>query len=156
MIYGGDEFVGSQYLFGGYGDDKLIGGQGLVTAMETQTIYGDHDMGAFPDDTQQGKDIAADTGYGLTFRGLPEDGDDLIDLGDTAAAAGGYGIAFGQGGNDKIFGGLMNTAGQQDLYGGDGDDKIWTLNPGQIQDTTKNTQINYLHGGDGNDIVYGN
>lgn len=156
MIYGGDEFVGSQYLFGGYGDDKLIGGQGLVTAMETQTIYGDHDMGAFPDDTQQGKDIAADTGYGLMVRGLPEDGDDLIDLGDTAGAAYSYGFAFGQGGNDKIFGGLMNSYGYQYLYGGDGDDKIWTLNPGQIQDLTVNDQQNFLRGGDGNDIVYGN
>jgi len=156
VIYGGDNFVGSQYLFGGYGDDKLIGGQGLFTTAETQEIYGDHGMGAFPDDTQQGKDIAADSSYGLMIRGLPEDGDDLIDMGDTAAAEYGYGLAFGQGGNDKIFGGLMNSGGNQNLYGGDGDDKIWTLNPGQIQDTTVNTQSNYLHGGDGNDILYGN
>jgi len=52
----------------------------------------------------------------------------------------GYGTAIGQGGNDKIMGGLKTGGGYQYLYGGDGDDKLWTVNPGQFIDPENNTQ----------------
>jgi hypothetical protein len=37
--------------------------------------------------------------------GLPDDGDDLIDLGDSPSIGNSI-FAFGQGGNDKVIGGL--------------------------------------------------
>jgi len=37
---------------------------------------------------------------------LPNDGDDVIDMGDFTS---GYGYAYGQGGNDKIIGGIGHT-----------------------------------------------
>ena len=78
--------------------------------------------------------------------GAANDGDDLIDFGDSPDAGNFYG--FGQGGNDKIFGGLVAS---QQLYGGDGDDKIWAINPGQ----SNAGNDSYLYGGDDDDIIYG-
>lgn len=85
--------------------------------------------------------------------GLPNDGDDLLDLGDSAVSESISNYAFGQGGNDKIFGGNANS---QMLYGGNGDDKIWAVNPGQFQTIhTSNTVTTEAYGGNGNDIIYG-
>ena len=61
------------------------------------------------------------------------DGNDIIDVGDFNGNVG----VYGQGGNDKIIGGLgtgtddsTNTDFQVDkLWGGSGDDKIWTIEP---------------------------
>jgi len=65
--------------------------------------------------------------YEINRRGRPDDGDDLIDLGDSPDV-GSYTYGFGQGGNDKIIGGASPY---QYLYGGLGDDKMWSMNPGQ-------------------------
>ena len=52
------------------------------------------------------------------------DGNDIIDVGDENFDVG----VFGQGGNDKIIGGV--GANQIDkLFGGSGDDKIWMIEP---------------------------
>ena len=56
---------------------------------------------------------------------------------------------FGQGGNDKILGSLGI---KENLWGGDGDDKIWAENPGQTETVD---DVNYLTGGNGDDIIYG-
>ena len=84
--------------------------------------------------------------------GLDNDGDDIIDVqdSDTLAAAN----VWGQGGNDKIFGGLIAADGEQNLNGGDGDDKIWTYNPGQSAPAGSG-QTNTNAGQDGDDIIYG-
>ena len=57
---------------------------------------------------------------------------------------------FGQGGNDKLIGGVGDTI--EHLYGGSGDDKLWAHNPGQFDDSFG---LNYLAGNDDNDIIYG-
>jgi len=114
FIYGGDSGTGVQELTGGYGDDKLIGGSNIAGIT---MIYGDHREGniEIPDDEWD------------KFTGAMNDGDDLIDFGDSPDAAV-VAKGFGQGGNDKVIGGLRT--GVQFLYGGDGDDKIWAINPG--------------------------
>jgi len=56
------------------------------------------------------------------------DGNDVIDLGDNPKID--YQSAYGQGGNDKIIGGIGVS---EYLYGGDGDDKIWAHNPDQVE-----------------------
>lgn len=58
--------------------------------------------------------------------------------------------AWGNGGNDKIFGG--DSAAEEYLFGGDGDDKIWATNPSK---TETEDGVNYLYGNNGNDILYG-
>ena len=80
--------------------------------------------------------------------GLPNDGDDFIDVGDSPDTD--YFYIYGQGGNDKIIGGINGS--YQELFGGKGDDKIWALNPGQFQTEGSET---YAYGGPGNDIIYG-
>jgi Ca2+-binding RTX toxin-like protein len=87
----------------------------------------------------------------FALNGSPEDGDDFIDIGDNPDITGsGTQIkAFGQGGNDKILGSLGIL---EELYGGDGDDKIWAENPGQVE-TVAN--VNEIFGGNGKDIIYG-
>lgn len=54
-----------------------------------------------------------------------EGDDDIIDFGDHNYGHYGY----GGDGNDKIIGGIASSA--QKLYGDDGDDKIWMINPKQ-------------------------
>jgi len=49
VIYGGDN-VSINYFYGGYGDDKIIGGHG--DDYVSHTIWGDHGYGAFPEDSQ--------------------------------------------------------------------------------------------------------
>jgi len=134
VIYGGDN-VNYGYGFGGYGDDKIIGGHG--EAYMRQTFWGDHGYGAFPEGSEE-YGIVYGTPYGQhKYKGLPGDGDDLIDIGDSVD---GYGYAFGQGGNDKIMGGLRTGGGYMNLFGGDGDDKLWTVNPGQFIDPVNTPQ----------------
>jgi len=94
VIYGGDNNYGSfAAIHGGYGDDKIIGGS---HNSGTYMITGDHRV---PFDHPLYGD------YDKT-KGSPNDGDDVIDMGDFLS---GYGYAYGQGGNDKIIGGIGHT-----------------------------------------------
>ena len=93
--------------------------------------------------------------YGIIQKeGLPNDGDDLLDLGDSDFSDSIINYAYGQGGNDKILGG---RASEQRIHGGNGDDKIWAVNPGQFQTIadSADTTITHAYGGNGNDIIYG-
>ena len=126
---------GSQYLYGGYGNDTIFVGSDNTGA--DLVIFGD--LG--------GQGAAIDF---MEYAGLPKDGNDIIDIGDNNVAANGI-VAYGQGGNDKLIGGIGHTATLETLYGGDGDDKVWAHNPEQFEDTG----MNYLFGNDGNDIIYG-
>ena len=83
---------------------------------------------------------------------LSADGDDVIDIGQNLFRV----IAYGNGGNDKIFGGdgvvsALNQSAEY-LYGGSGDDKIWAQHPGVITD---NNNLQYMFGGAGNDWLSG-
>jgi len=89
MIYGGNYVRGDSYIMGGGGNDIIIGGNGLTG--DLVTIYGDH----------KGSDDP------LTYSS-EVDGDDLILIGDSPGLMNGAGTAaaYGQGGNDKIIGGI--------------------------------------------------
>ena len=135
-IYGGDNGTGAQNLAGGYGNDRIIAGSGFSGAGAVIRVFGDlyrNDLVSYS-----------------RRQGSPNDGDDIIDLGDSPDIVGGGQRAFGQGGNDKIFGGLVGT--NERLYGGDGDDKLWAENPGQVETTA---DANWIFGNNGNDIIYG-
>ena len=63
---------------------------------------------------------------------------------------------YGHGGtgNDKLIGGLHTNS--MDLYGDDGDDKIWAINPEQRgMETHSSGSASDLYGGYGNDVIYG-
>ena len=76
------------------------------------------------------------------------DGDDLIRIGDNPGSTDDA-YAFGQGGSDKIIGGI----GQVDyIYGGDGDDQLLANNPDQTETADG---MNYIEGNDGNDWIFG-
>jgi len=81
------------------------------------------------------------------MRGAPNDGDDIIDVGNGKMF---YHYVYGQGGNDKIIGSI--GGGTDALKGGDGDDKIWANNPDEIN---KKNDYNVILGNNGNDIIYG-
>jgi len=84
---------------------------------------------------------------GNEYTGRENDGDDIINLGDSSGNK--YAAAFGQGGNDKIIGGID----QKDyMYGGDGDDKIWANAPGRDESAGLE---NFMYGNNGADILYG-
>jgi Ca2+-binding RTX toxin-like protein len=140
VIYGGHNGQNRQTLAGGYGDDRIFSGSGASTGADTRIrIFGDMYRNPSPDIEEAAR------------RGSPEDGDDLIDIGDNPDITGnGVQIkAFGQGGNDKILGSLGIA---EELYGGDGDDKIWAENPGQVETVA---DVNTIFGGNGKDIIYG-
>ena len=139
VLYGGDLVAGDLYMFGGYGNDKLFGGHEAGSSYHK--LYGD---------MKPGSTTANDW-----YSGLPNDGDDLLDLGDSDYASGIVNYGYGSGGNDKIFGG--NASGMQQLHGGNGDDKIWAVNPGQFQTLgyTGDSITTQAEGGNGNDIIYG-
>ena len=85
VIYGGDNGAGDSYIHGGYGDDKLIGGHGLTG--DYGYIWGDSGFSVWDSFTSDA-DYADLPAYGLDQNtinkyGLPNDGDDLIDLGDS-------------------------------------------------------------------------
>ena len=118
-----------------YGNDKIFSGSNLTGG--NVRIFGD---------TYRNAENPLDSGY----RGSPNDGDDIIDVGDSPGIAGNI-FAFGQGGNDKIFGSLSGDV-EEKLEGGDGDDKIWAENPGQVE---TEDDVNEILGNNGNDIIYG-
>jgi len=131
MIYGGEDVTGDVVIAGGGGNDIIIGGNG---AAALYTIYGDH--------------IMPDANGDFLTSSSPVDGDDLIRIGDNPASTG-EALAFGQGGNDKIIGGIGQI---NRIYGGDGDDQLLANN----QDQTETTDgQNYIEGNDGNDWIFG-
>jgi len=85
VIYGGNYVRGESYIVGGGGNDMIIGGNGLTG--DSVTIYGDHF-----------------SGDPLTYSS-EVDGDDLIKIGDSPGLVDGA-VVYGQGGNDKIIGGI--------------------------------------------------
>jgi hypothetical protein len=135
IIYGGDNGLNSQVLVGGYGDDRIFSGSGASGSDSRIRVYGDLYLN--PDVQDHAN------------RGSPEDGDDFIDIGDNPNIGSGGIKVFGQGGNDKILGSLGFS---EELYGGDGDDKIWAENPGQVETVA---DVNTIFGGNGKDIIYG-
>ena len=95
-----------------------------------------------------------DADYGMPLIEQPTtfnkyDGDDIIDVGDNNIRVG----VFGQGGNDKIIGGVGPTQVDK-LFGGSGDDKIWMIEPDR-RDVDILPAQNFGYGNDGNDKLYG-
>lgn len=149
-------------VYGGQGDDKLLGGNewGVDTAMNGYGVaLGGRDNIDIAYGQQilvGGDDIAFENSipvYDSTI-GAIDDGDDFLDLGDNNYAN----FASGNGGNDKIIGG-GNFEVRQDLYGGDGDDKIYSINPSQ-RGTAADTLADGADrsrsvGGNGNDEIHG-
>lgn len=113
IVYGFDGVYDQEVLLG-YGDDVFFGGNGGTDL----TVYGDYgnDKIFGPNDTQVTKGRVELHG---------DAGDDLIDFGDHNYGHFGYGGY----GNDKIIGGIASS--EQKLYGNEGDDKIWMINPEQ-------------------------
>ena len=75
-------------------------------------------------------------------------GDDIIQVEDGNMDV----FVYGQGGNDKLIGGI--TIGDEKLYGEDGDDKIWMINP-ERRDLDIGGTSSFGYGGNGNDSIYG-
>jgi len=117
-----------------YGNDKIFSGSNL-TGNTNVRIFGD---------TYRNAINPLDSGY----RGSPNDGDDIIDVGDSPEITSNIKV-YAQGGNDKVFGSL---GADETIFGGDGDDKIWAENPGQVE---TEDDVNVLLGNNGNDIIYG-
>ena len=147
VIYGGNNGTNGQLLVGGKGDDKIFSGTGMNnpahshgSAEEGIHVFGDNYNF---EDSEGAEDLQT------RKRGADGDGDDLIDIGDSPGYDQGIN-AYGMGGNDKIIGSIGSK--KEFLWGGDGDDKIWAENPGQIE--TENDS-NTLVGGNGADIIYG-
>jgi len=113
-----------------YGNDKIFSGSNLTGA--DVKIYGD----------------ILTTDPADRVSGSPNDGDDIIDVGDSPEITGNIKV-YAQGGNDKVFGSLGAV---ETIFGGDGDDKIWAENPGQVE---TEDDVNVLLGNNGNDIIYG-
>ena len=134
-----DTWKDDAIVVGGYGNDTILGAND--SRGDTLYVFGDNMK--FHDEFQ-------DEDYDQKAGG-PRDGDDIIDIGDNNNLDGdGDPIyVYGQGGNDKIIGGIKQ---HDKLYGGDGDDKIWANNEGQYETWDES---NWLEGGDGNDILYG-
>jgi Ca2+-binding RTX toxin-like protein len=155
--YGGD---GTDYLYGGTGDDVLSAGAG------GGTLFGDKGNdtlhGGLHDDSLgggEGNDLLHGGAGGDTLRGGPgndmlhaDDGNDTLygNEGDDVLYAGpGNDILEGNDGRDVLFG----QAGDDSLYGGKGADN---LNGGSGNDLLKGGgDIDYLYGGAGNDRLFG-
>lgn len=141
VIYGGNGGEGSmQWMTGGYGDDKLVSGADLE--VDYLYMYGDNSRG---EDDPLDDEFDEETGF-------KNDGNDIIDVQDSPDLELAY--IYGQGGNDKIIGGILEEDSYQYLNAGDGDDKIWSVNPGQSIPIDSD-QYTYAYGQDGNDIIYG-
>lgn len=145
VIYGGNNGTNGQLLVGGKGDDKIFSGTGMNDPEDSSddegiNVFGDNYI---YEDSEGVEDLQT------RKRGADGDGDDLIDIGDSPGYDQGIN-AYGMGGNDKIIGSIGSE--KEFLWGGDGDDKIWAENPGQIE--TENDS-NTLVGGNGADIIYG-
>ena len=141
VMYGGENIQGDQYLSGGYGDDQVFPGPG--SEGDYVYAYGDQPEGNI--DPYK----LADGSVWSKYRGAPDDGDDIIVMGDHPDLGVGT-FAYGNGGNDRIFGGIGQPSDR--LYGGDGDDKLWANLPGTTQ---TDDGSNILYGGNGSDILYG-
>jgi len=143
LIKGGSYGMGALYVVGGYGDDTIFSGADRTGNIE---IWGDNRAFAY------GEGDAYTTARDLWKYGREGDGDDIIDVDENDGVTV---LVFGQGGNDKIIGSIQGAgAAQEKLYGGDGDDKIWLLNPGQVELVDSDVK-NWGYGGRGNDIIYG-
>ena len=166
MGAGDDKFFGDDggYLnvvYGGAGDDKALGGDNWGTD--------DAPRGTLPANIMMfanGMQVLTGGDAPLNFdTNIPvetaasaavADGDDFLDLGDGNYAN----YAFGNGGNDKIIGGGLFED-EQALYGGDGDDKIFAINPSQrgtaadVLAATVADPAAQAFGGLGNDEIHG-
>ena len=143
-------------VYGGAGDDKVVGGDNWGTSDATraalnldfatgmQVLSGGDSIGAFA--TGIPEDTAASAAI--------DDGNDFLDHGDGNYAN----YAFGNGGNDKIIGGGL-FENEQFLSGGDGDDKIFAINPSQrgtAYDVLVDGSVgSTVYGGLGNDEIHG-
>lgn len=166
VLFGGD---GNDTLIGGYGDDTLDGGAGR------DTLYGgagdDTLDGGAGRDTLYGGDgddiLNGGGGKDVLFGGDGRDelhgggGDDELDGGaghDVLRGGGGDDLIFGRGGNDDIRGGkgdddLRGNGGDDTIRGGDGDDDI---RGGKGDDDLRgNDGDDTLRGGDGDDRLVG-
>ena len=124
IIYGGDNNTGPLMIQGGADDDQIWTGAGNQNVL----VRGDN-----PVCLEGGTDCH---------------GDDIIQVEDSNRDV----LVYGQGGNDKIVGGI--TIGDEKLYGEDGDDKIWMIDPEKRGlDTRGDSSFGY--GGSGNDNIYG-
>ena len=124
-IYGGNDVGALQTLVGGPYNDKIYTGHEVTGNI---LVYGDK-MDTANGGNQALIDLDA-TANMMPLVEFPEtfnkyDGNDLIEVGDDNGA---LVTVYGQGGNDKIIGGV--GANQTDkLFGGSGDDRIWMINP---------------------------
>ena len=96
-MYGGDNGAGNQYLIGGYGSDTIIAGNGVQGAYVI--AYGDQKEATLA------PYVLPDGSTWSKYRGAPDDGDDIIQMGDHPDIGSDV-VAYGNGGNDKIFGGI--------------------------------------------------
>ena len=117
-------------LVGGPYNDKIFTGHGVTGDVPViggnLVVYGDKsDRAQTTVPTPDSNDALPLTEYPETFNKF--DGNDIIDVGDENLLV----KVYGQGGNDKIIGGV--GASQVDkLWGGSGDDRIWMVNPNQV------------------------
>lgn len=164
-IYSGSKPL---WLFGGIGNDTLVGGSGA-----------DHIDGGYDFDYVYGYGgndvliggVGASYGSGGDFM-YGGDGNDLIYADDLTASQTGdkdyvwagtgddtvYGgfdndMLYGEAGNDLLIGGLgvSNPSYGDSLYGGDGNDVVY----GDVIGTSLIGDPNYLYGGDGDDALHG-
>lgn len=162
---GDNHYSGDQFLNGESGEDEIWGGdkkqyQQITGGSGNDWIWTGNDIGAehlWEVDGKSSLIVSGDRGLdGGEINDSDNgsvDGDDVIDIGKNIFRA----IAYGNGGNDKIFGndGLDfpgQTGGAEYLYGGSGDDKLWAQHPGAVTDQNQNQ---YMFGGSGNDWLSG-
>ena len=129
-LYGDLRFETYGYgIFSDGGEDKIYGSDNLV---DDQSIYGGKGNDWIWTGNNIGGDIVVSGDLKSNFfnfalpAGQTEipDGDDIIEVGNNNLSV----VVNGGGGNDKIIGGW--GLGQFDrLYGNAGDDKIWLVNP---------------------------
>ena len=129
-LYGDLRFELDSYgVFSEGGEDKIYGSDNLL---DDQLIHGGKGNDWIWTGNNIGGDINVAGDLPTTFFGFPlpagineiPDGDDIIEVGNNNLSV----IVNSGGGNDKIIGGW--GLGQIDkLYGNDGDDKIWLVNP---------------------------
>ena len=134
VLRGGD---GNDLLFGGGDSDSLYGGTGS-----------DYLDGGIGGDRLDG-----------------EDNDDVVRGGandDTVHGGRGIDWIYGEGGNDVLFGdggtliGMTDVMAGQVLWGGDGTDYLYAYAPTASLATEGSLMGDEMHGGSGNDWLYGN
>ena len=85
VIYGGSYGEGDQYLIGGYGNDKIITGHDHSADATYVIAFGDNRF--LPATSENSADFD-------NQRGSPNDGDDIIDIGDNPLITR-YAVAYG-------------------------------------------------------------